>query len=351
MTELKRVDVGCTPGIARARRGRGFEYRDEDGTRISDPEVLERISELVIPPAWTDVWICPYPMGHIQATGKDVAGRKQYRYHDRWRERRDAEKFDGMLDFAQALPRLRAAVAEDLARRDMPRDRVLACAVRLLNRGFFRVGGESYAADNETYGLATMRKDHVTVGRDGTINFDYPAKGSKRRIQRLMDDDVCSIVRTLKLRRGGGDELLAYRRGRRWLDIRSEDINEYVQDRTGGSFTAKSFRTWNATVLAAVDLAHSKDAVTGSKTARRRAITHAARTVSEYLGNTPAVARASYIDPRLWRRFEEGLVISQDVPWLGEDGDVSDPALLTVEEAVIELLEERADSPMVDRVA
>ena len=163
MARLRRADV-AGPGITRRRRGRGFEYLDEHGERIEDPEVIARIQALAIPPAWKDVWICAFPMGHIQATGTDAAGRKQYRYHDRWRERRDAEKFESMIDFAKALPDLRTRVADDLSRDDLGRERILACSTRLLERGFFRVGSEGYAEDNETFGLATIRKDHVTSG-------------------------------------------------------------------------------------------------------------------------------------------------------------------------------------------
>ena len=162
MARLKRADCSG-PGIRRRRRGKGFEYLDGDGRRVTEPSVLKRIQELAIPPAWEDVWICPYPMGHIQATGIDAAGRKQYRYHDKWRERRDAEKFEEMIDFARALPRLRERVAKDLRKRGMPRDKVLAAAMRLLDRGFFRIGSENYAEENDTYGIATMRKRHVTV--------------------------------------------------------------------------------------------------------------------------------------------------------------------------------------------
>jgi DNA topoisomerase IB len=168
---LRRVDCSAS-GISRRRRGKGFEYLDADGRRIAEPSVLKRIRELAIPPAWTDVWICPYPNGHIQATGIDAAGRKQYRYHDRWRERRDAEKFESMIRFARALPKLRRRVAKDLKRDGMPREKALACAVRLLDRGFFRIGSEDYAEENDTYGLATMKKRHATV--DGAeVTFDY----------------------------------------------------------------------------------------------------------------------------------------------------------------------------------
>src|ERR671926_1680946 len=214
MARLRRVDCSG-PGITRRRRGRGFEYLDQNGNRIEDPVVLARINELVIPPAWQDVWICPYPMGHIQATGLDARGRKQYRYHDKWRERRDAQKFEEMIDFARALPKLRERVASDIRRRGMPREKVLACALRLLDRGFFRIGSENYAEENDTYGIATMRKRHASVDGD-TVTFDYESKGGKRRLQAIGDPEVAKLARELKKRRGGGEELLAYKVGGRW---------------------------------------------------------------------------------------------------------------------------------------
>ena len=202
MARLKRADCSG-PGIRRRRQGKGFKYLDDDGRRVTEPSVLERIRELAIPPAWEDVWICPWPMGHIQATGADAAGRKQYRYHDKWRERRDAQKFEEMIDFARALPRLRERVAKDLRRRGMPRERVLAAAMRLLDRGFFRIGSESYAEENDTYGIATMGKRHVTIAGD-RVTFDYEAKGGQQRVQSIDDREVANIVRTLRKRRGGG---------------------------------------------------------------------------------------------------------------------------------------------------
>ncbi|MEX2194683.1 MAG: hypothetical protein WD844_05295 [Thermoleophilaceae bacterium] len=346
MARLRRADCSG-PGISRRGRGRGFEYLDEDGERIADDEVLDRIRELAIPPAWRDVWICPYPMGHLQATGTDDAGRKQYLYHQRWRERRDQEKFDDMIDFARALPRVRARVAKHLRRRSMSRERVLACAVRLLDRGFFRIGSEGYAEDNGTYGLATMRKDHVTLEPDGRLTFDYPAKGGARRIQAVVDPDVRKVVEELKRRRGGGEELLAYKDGRRWRDVRSDDINAYLRDVAGHDCSAKDFRTWSATLLAAVGVAVSAEAASGSKTGRRRAIKRAIDEVARYLGNTPAVCRASYIDPRVFDRFNSGWTIA---PVLGEVGDLSDPSVReTVEEAVLDLLEDERGSDAIDK--
>ena len=347
MARLRRVDCSG-PGISRRRRGKGFEYLDENGRRISEPEVIERIRDLAIPPAWADVWICPYPMGHIQATGTDAAGRKQYRYHDRWRERRDREKFEEMCDFARALPGLRTRVERDLGREGMPREKALACATRLLDLGFFRIGSEDYAVENDTYGLATMKKRHVSVDGD-EVTFDYEAKGGKRRIQAIGDEQVAEIIRRLKRRRGGVDELLAYKDGRRWVDVKSADINAYVKEVTGGDFSAKDFRTWSGTVLAAVALAVSGMAAT-TKTARKRAKTRAIEEVAHYLGNTPAVARASYIDPRVFDRFDGGVTISGALPELMEDFRAWPDVQLAMEQGVLGLLGDERGSDAVEKV-
>ncbi len=354
MPRLKRVDCSG-PGICRRRRGRGrgFAFYDESGERVEDEEVLARIRDLAIPPAWQDVWICPYPMGHIQATGSDAAGRRQYRYHDKWRERQDARKFEDMVRFARALPAMRKAVDADLARPELDRLRVLGCAVRLLDIGFFRIGSEDYAEKNETYGLATIRKEHVSL-EDGAIRFDYPAKSGQRRIQSVADPEVYEIVAALKRRRGGHPELLAYREGRTWRDLKSDEINDYIKELTGGSFTAKTFRTWNATVLAAICLA-TRGREGRSRTARKRAISAAAKEVSHYLGNTPAVCRASYIDPRIIDRYEAGLTIAERLAELaepGEDAPVSDIAVdEQAERAVLDLIDGDADSPVVEKAA
>ncbi|MGH2980834.1 MAG: DNA topoisomerase IB [Solirubrobacterales bacterium] len=243
MPRLRRID--CTgPGIRRVKRGRGFSYEEDDGTRVSEPEVIERIAELAIPPVWTEVWICPEANGHIQATGIDDAGRKQYLYHQRWREHRDRRKFGRMLEFAARLPDMRQQLDEDLGLRGMQERRVLACVAKLLDLGFFRVGGERYAEENESYGLATMRRKHVEVKGD-TVLFD---------------------------------------------------------------FTAKDFRTWNATVLAAVAVAEEAEGEM-SKTARKWVVKRAVEEVAEYLNNTPAVCRSAYIDPRVFDRFDSGETI------------------------------------------
>jgi DNA topoisomerase I len=295
------------------------------------------------------VWICPWPGGHIQATGVDARGRKQYLYHPRWRARRDQEKFDDMLRFARALPALREEVDRDLERDDLSAAHVLACAVRLLDKGFFRIGSEDYAVTNETYGLATMHKRHVQVLPGSVLLFDYPAKSGKRRVQSVVDPDICELILRLKRRRGGGPELLAYKdppapRGR-WRDVRSADINAYLKERTGLDVSAKDFRTWNATVLAAMGLAVSGLA-TGSKTARRRAIVRAVKEVAHYLGNTPAVARASYIDPRVFDRFADGLTIAPALDAIEEERGTT-PTQGPLEEAVIDLIEAHKASPNV----
>lgn len=345
MARLRRVDCS-TPGLTRRRRGRGFEYLDEDGERIADGEVLERIRSLVIPPAWRDVWICPHPAGHIQATGTDAAGRKQYLYHERWRRRRDQQKFDDMLAFARAVPRLREVAGRHLARDGMGRERVLACAARLLDRGFFRIGSEGYAEENGSYGLATMRRRHVTLERGGLLTFDYPTKGGARRVQEVVDPEAAEVVAALKRRRGGSEELLAYKDGRRWRDLRSDDVNDYLREAADYDCTAKDFRTWNATVLAAVALAVSAAAAL-SKTARKRAKARAVKEVARYLGNTPAVCRASYVDPRVFDRFDSGWTIAGVLP---EVGDLSDPGVrAAVEGAVLELLEDERRSSALER--
>ena len=334
MPRLRRSDCSGS-GIRRRRRGRGFEFLDDDGRRITDERVLQRIRELAIPPAWQEVWICPHHNGHLQATGIDAAGRKQYLYHSAWRERRDQQKFDEMIEFAQALPRVRRKVATDLRREGLPRERVLACAIRLLDLGFFRIGSESYAEENESYGLATLRRDHVRVNGKA-IAFDYVGKGGQRQKREITDSQTRTIIAALKRRRGGHPELLAYKKGRRWVDLTSADINEYLKSVSGGDFSAKDFRTWNGTMAAAVELAAIPQNGS-SKAARKRAINEAIRRVADDLGNTPAVARSSYIDPRVVDRYQSGWTIDRNLIANGNRGPSP-----KVEEAVLDLLTERS---------
>lgn len=340
--------VSCTgPGIARRRRGRGFAYVDAAGQPVDDQVTLERIKALVIPPAWNEVWICSTASGHIQATGVDARGRRQYRYHDLWRLQRDLAKHDRILDFAARLPTAREAIRSDLQGSGATRERVLACAVRLLDLGFFRIGGEQYAAENETYGLATMRKDHVHVARDGTLTFDYTAKSGKHLHKSLNEPEVGAVIALLKRRRGGGEELLAFRGADGdWVDVKSGDINAYLRAVTGGEDSAKDFRTWSATVLAAIGLAVSTQ-VAGSPTARRRAVTRVVKEVSEQLGNTPAVCRASYIDPRIIDLYDAGITIRDDLEQLGEDASYGEPAFQgAIETAVLALLRDAPEAQL-----
>ena len=303
---LRRSDCAGA-GIRRVGRGRGFSYEDGAGSRIDDEETLARIRALAIPPAWKRVWICPDPLGHIQATGYDEAGRKQYRYHERWELRQATLKYEAMREFARRLPRLRRAVGRDLGREGMPRERAMACAVRLLDLGFFRIGGEEYAESNESYGVATVRREHVR--REGEeLVFDFPAKSGQRRVQAIGDAAAITAIEAMRRRRTGPDDLLVYKERGRWRDLRSTDVNEYIREHTGGEFSAKDFRTWNGTVLAAVEL--SGESAPASEEAAKRAISAAVKRVAERLGNTPAVCRRSYVDPRVFDRFRDGETIS-----------------------------------------
>ncbi|WP_245682011.1 DNA topoisomerase IB [Actinomadura kijaniata] len=334
--ELTRSDP-AEPGYGRRRCGRGFRYLGPDGRPLRDPDEIERVKALVIPPAWTDVWICPSPDGHIQAMGTDTAGRRQYLYHPVWREQRDREKHDRVLDLAERLPRVRERVTEHLTGRGYTRERVLAAAVRLIDLGFFRIGGEEYAEANGTYGLATVLREHVTCSR-GRITFEYLAKGNKERHQSIAEEDVCKVVTGLKRRRDDGPELLAYRTPDGWHDVTTTDINDYIREITEGDFTAKDFRTWHATVLAAVGLAVSVRAA-DTEAKRKRAVARVVQEVADYLGNTPAVARASYIDPRVIELYEQGRTIAPALTELGVDVAAGELATQgPAEEAVLGLL-------------
>lgn len=336
MPRLRRVD--CTePGIRRARHGRGFRYIDQDGSPIEDREALQRIRELTIPPAWQEVWICPHPRGHIQATGVDDAGRKQYLYHPSWREHRDREKFAQMERFAKALPSMRKRLASDLTRRGLVRERVLACALRLLDLGFFRIGSERYAAENDTYGLATLQRRHVRFERGAAV-FDFRAKGGKRQRQEIADPLVIPTLRSLKRRPGRDRGLFAYREGRDWIDVRSEEINQHLGQLTGDGYTAKDFRTWNSTMLAAVQLAVDDNGVE-TKAGRRRIANEATKRVADYLANTPAVCRSAYIDPRVFDRFDSGETIRGSLRRIVNGKDPGEfPERERIEHAVLRLL-------------
>lgn len=304
MVRLRRTNASA-PGIRRLKAGTGFSYRDDDGTVIRDPQLRSRIDTLAIPPAWTDVWICPYPNGHIQATGMDAAGRRQYIYHPTWREQKDRIKFDRVLALAESLPTARRFVTMDLRSAGMTRARVLAAGFRMLDTGSLRVGSERYAEANGSHGLTTLLCAHATVSGD-TVSLNFPAKSGQEWESDITDPDLAAVVRALK-RRGSNARLLAYRDERGWHPVAAADINAYVKERTGEDFTAKDFRTLHGTIAAAISLA--RQGPKSTPTARKKAVAEAMRDAAIVLGNTPAIARASYVDPRLIDHYNSGLTI------------------------------------------
>jgi DNA topoisomerase IB len=336
MTRLRRSDTSA-PGLRRLPHGGGFRYCVPDGSRPA-PADLARIRELVIPPAWTDVWICPHANGHLQATGVDAAGRRQYLYHPDWRAKREREKHDHVLTVASGLPAARDAACARLEGRGLTRERVLAAAFILLDVGLFRIGGDRYAEDNGSYGLMTLQRVHVHCTKAG-LAFEYPAKGGKERMQVVTVAPVRSVVCALRRRRPPGQRLLAYADGGRWHELDSDGMNDYLRDLFGGQpITAKDLRTWHATVLAAVGLAVSGHAA-ASPTGRKRAVRRVVTEVAEYLGNTPAVCRASYIDARLIDRYLDGETVRFPMDRLGSGVQPGWPATHgAFEAAVIRLL-------------
>jgi DNA topoisomerase-1 len=290
-----------TPGMSRVRTKQGFLYRGPSGAEITQADTLDRIRALRIPPAWENVWISPEPVGHIQATGVDSRGRTQYLYHPAWREQRDAQKFAHMLRFADALPSLRRATVRDLKRPDLARDRVAASAVRLIDHSLFRIGGERYAELDHHYGATTLMKEHVRLTDEGMV-FDYVAKAGKRRSIMVEDPVVLPALRELVAIDSGHEALFCYEHDGGWHPLHSRDVANYIAAQARGHFTAKEFRTWNATVLMALTLANAGQAE--AERARKRVISAGVRDVAAWLGDTPAVTRASYIDPRVIALYE-----------------------------------------------
>ncbi|WET81415.1 DNA topoisomerase IB [Amycolatopsis sp. QT-25] len=330
---LRRADQG-SPGIRRRRRGRGFGYSTPDGEPLRDQHTIERINALAIPPAWRQVWISPHENAHIQAVGVDDAGRKQYLYHAEWRRARDEEKHERVLALARKLPELRATVREDLDARGLKRERVLAGALRMIDLGVFRTGGESYAEEHGTHGVATLLCEHVEL-RDECLVCDYPAKHGIQRKVRLRDEALVRLVRSLRRVRGGDVRLLAYRDGDGWHEVKADDINARLREIVGEGFTAKDLRTWNATVLAASAFADKErpSSERGFKRTEKAVMTE----VAEGLGNTPAVARRSYVDPRVVEAYRQDRTVERAVRRAGKVAD-SDLARQIVERAVVRLL-------------
>jgi DNA topoisomerase-1 len=295
----------AVPGIARRKARNGFDYRLPDGALVRDIATLRRIRSLVIPPAWTDVWICPEPNGHLQATGRDQRGRKQYRYHRRWREIRDEAKYGKLLVFAKALPLIRARVCDDLKRRGLPRERVLAAIVQLMGLTLFRVGNAEYAKTNKSFGLTTLRDRHVAIEGDH-IHISFRGKSGKQHETDINDRRLSRIIKNC--RDLPGYELFQYvdeYGERRTVD--SADVNAYLREITGEDITAKDFRTWAATHLAAEALREYEHF--DSATRRKKAIVDAVKKVASHLGNTPAICRRSYIHPAVLEAYIDGTLI------------------------------------------
>ncbi|PXY35914.1 DNA topoisomerase IB [Prauserella flavalba] len=331
---LRRSDPS-TPGIRRQRRGRGFSYRTPDGSPVSDPRTRDRIDALVIPPAWRRVWICPEPDGHIQAVGIDDAGRRQYLYHPEWRRARDEEKHERVLALADRLPAVREAIGEDLARKGLDRRRVLAAALRMIDRGVFRTGGEEYLEANGSRGATTLLRENVRI-RGDELTFTYTAKGGLERELTMRDGELAAVLKSLRRCRAETDRLFVCRGGRGWHEIHAGEVNERFKELAGEEFTVKDLRTWNATVLAAVALAAS-DRPT-SQRGRKRAVTAAMREVAEELGNTPTVARKSYVDPRVIAAYEQGTTVEAAVRRVGGEGIRTDRDRERIERAVARML-------------
>jgi DNA topoisomerase-1 len=300
-----RFTHGFDAGLSRKGSPGSFAYVGPDGSVISDPATLEHIHTLAIPPAWTSVWIAPEADAHLQATGTDRRGRKQYRYHASWQQERDALKYRDMEDFARIQPALRSRISSELtADRELSHLRVLALALRLLDVGLFRIGSDRYARDNAHYGLTTLLLDQLTI-RGGSASFDYVGKAGRAQHLTINDAEALAALSALKRRRSGPRELLAFRGPRGWTRIHREDVNNFLRVQAAGPFSAKEYRTWNATVIAAVQLAELRPAPS-------RAPTVASLAVAEALGNTPAVARRSYIDPRIFSLYAAGHSIELD---------------------------------------
>ncbi|MCW2844594.1 MAG: hypothetical protein JWN22_2510 [Nocardioides sp.] len=306
MPRLRRTSPD-QPGWTRRRAGKGFVYLDTDGSRLPE-EDAQRVRDLVIPPAWEDVWVTPYPNGHLQAVGTDDAGRRQYLYHPDWRTRRDAEKFERMLLFGKALSRARELVVADLGREGMPLERACAAAVRLLDLGYFRIGNDVYADENGSFGLTTLERRHVRRRQDRLV-FAFVGKSGVEHQIEIDDRVVVETIDVMRRRRGQDLRLLSYKNGRSWRSLLPELVNEYVRASTGLEATAKDFRTWHATVLAAAALAESPEPGE-TRASQKRAVSGAMKEVASFLGNTPTLARSAYVDPRVIEAYERGRTIA-----------------------------------------
>ena len=308
------------PGWTRRRAGKGFSYRDQNGQPLARVQV-DRIKSLAIPPAWVDVWISPYENGHLQAAGVDVAGRRQYLYHSQWRVLQDRAKFDRILAMGKTLPKVRTRLSAALELDDLSREQVLAATVRLLDLGYFRIGNDVYEDDNGSYGLTTLRRRHVTK-RGEAFEFRFLGKSGVEHEVEVIDEPISWLLRQLLKRRSADEHLLAWKENRRWRSVTSGDVNAYLKELFAleEEVTAKDFRTWHGTVLAADVLSEFEGC--RSRAERQRAIRSAMEEVAEYLGNTPAIAKSAYVDPRVLDRFEDNVTIGPPSPRATRDPDL-----------------------------
>ena len=322
------------PGIHRERCGRGFRYRTAEGRIIRDRHTIKRINSLVIPPAWVDVWICPFDHGHLQVTGRDERGRKQHLYHPRWRETRDQSKYDRLIDFARALPVIRRHLKHDLAREGLCREKVLATVVRLLEISLIRVGNDEYARDNKSYGLTTMKNRHATV-RGAKIKFQFRGKSGKEHVVEVEDRRIARIVRACQDL--PGQELFQYvdDEGQKH-DVGSGDVNDYLRKISGRDFTAKDFRTWAGTVSVAYEL--QQLGPVELDTEARKKLVAAVKATAHSLGNTPAVCRKSYIHPAIIDAYLNGSLIPKLNQWKSRTGSNSSGRLRPEEAVVLRFL-------------
>src|SRR5437870_1564007 len=326
------------PGYSRRAKGKKFEYLGTEGKSIRDEQRLLRIKRLTIPPAWTDVWICPSPNGHIQATGRDARGRKQYRYHERWREVRDENKFDRLVNFGKALPKIRRRLKKDLALSDLPREKVLATIVQLLERSLIRIGNEEYARENKSFGLTTMQDRHVDV-KGSKLRFRFRGKSGRQHEVDVTDRRLARTV--LKLQDLPGQSLFQYLDDDGNVrDISSQDVNEYLREITGEEFTAKDFRTWAGTVLAAIALSAASEFETRKQA--KANIKNAIEAVAKILGNTPAICRQCYIHPAVLEAYLNGNSINGFKPNTQEDFEKQGIDLTSAQAAVLKFLQSRA---------
>lgn len=335
MPRLRRADLDA-PGITRRRRGRGFSYAGTTGRPVP-AAVRDRVEALAIPPAWREVWISPDELSHIQAVGTDDAGRRQYIYHPRWSQQQADAKHDRVVDLARRLPAVRRQVTRDLRSDGLTQRRVLAGALRMLDTGAFRTGGEQYAEEHDTHGVATLLREHVGV-RGRAVRFIFVAKGGLDRDVTLQDADLADLMRALRRARTGSERLLCFRpeAGEGWREVHAEDVNARLKQLAGERFSVKDLRTWQATVRAALYLAGATEPT--SEAERRRLLSEVMDRVADDLGNTPAVARGSYVDPRVVDAQQEGRTIAAAVGRVGSD-DLDRPRVRApLEKAVIRLL-------------